>query len=59
MTDAVSVPKTPTRAMLLAGAAEVEKDHDEDNYRAIGQALCVWDAMVAASLEESNEQRSV
>ena len=46
------VPVKPTGKMIAAAIPELMREGDEDKYRALGQLICVWDALLAATKEK-------
>ena len=58
------VPIKATLEMINAALPDAVRESDEDKYRAIGEIVCIWDAMLAASTtaakrEANDGQRSV
>ena len=50
------VPIKATPKMINAALPDAMRESDEDKYRAIGEIVCIWDAMIAAAQkEDSNE----
>ena len=50
------VPIKATLEMINAALPDAMREADEDKYRAIGEIVCIWDAMIAAAQkEDSNE----
>lgn len=46
------MPVRLTEKMIEAALPALMREDDEDKYRAFGQLICVWDALVAAANEE-------
>lgn len=46
------MPVRLTDKMIEAALPELMREDDEDKYRALGQLICVWDALVEAAKEE-------
>ena len=46
------MPLKLTEKMIAAAIPELMREGDEDKYRAIGQLICVWDALIDAAKEE-------
>lgn len=46
------MPLKLTEKMIAAAIPELMREDDEDKYRALGQLICVWDALVEAVKEE-------
>lgn len=45
------MPVKLTEKMIAAALPELMREDDEDKYRALGQLICVWDALIAAAKE--------
>lgn len=45
------VPLKLTEKMIEAALPQLMREDDEDKYRALGQLICVWDALVEAAKE--------
>lgn len=41
-----------TDKMIEAALPVLMREDDEDKYRALGQLICVWDALIEAEKEE-------
>ncbi len=46
------VPVKPTEKMIAAALPQLMREDDEDKHRALGQLICVWDALIDAAKEE-------
>jgi hypothetical protein len=49
------MPVRLTKKMIEAALPELMREDDEDKHRALGQLICVWDALVEAAKEETND----
>ena len=52
------VPVKATPEMIKAALPSAMRDSDEDKYRAIGEIVCIWDAMLAASTTAAQKENS-
>ena len=50
------VPIKATPKMINAALPDAMRESDEDKYRAIGEIVCIWDAMIAASTTASQKE---
>lgn len=46
------MPVKLTDKMIEAALPALMREDDEDKYRALGQLICVWDALIEAEKEE-------
>ena len=46
------MPVKLTDALIKAALPQLMREDDEDKYRALGQLICVWDALVEAAKDE-------
>lgn len=50
------VPIKATPEMINAALPDAVRESDEDKYRAIGEIVCIWDAMLAASTTAAQKE---
>lgn len=49
------MPVKLTDALIKAALPQLMREDDEDKYRALGQLICVWDALVEAAKQNEDE----
>lgn len=58
MSEYVSVPREPTREMVIAGGKELERLGDSGHYEGRGRAVCAYKAMLAAAPAEQRTDQA-